>query len=217
MHGRPGANCTRSYNSLCVALPKFLAGRVASSQIAHDASLRWIRHSQGVPGNEMWDYERTRLELFYREALTEAMIDHDRRGRYRQCVKLFEAVNFLQSLFLNSVPDLGTRSRFIRTSNESATAMLHLLQRTPIYGEGWFDTGVAVNTGDLEEFVKFAREKKAEIETLLGIEVRSDLDTKAVQQLGAVLKLIGLKLKRSGSQKNAPVARSNILGTRPGS
>jgi hypothetical protein len=154
-----------------------------------------------MPGNEMWDYERTRLELFYREALTEAMIDHDRRGRYRQCVKLFEAVNFLQSLFLNSVPDLGTRSRFIRTSNESATAMLHLLQRTPIYREGWFNTGVAVNTGDLEEFVKFAREKKAEIETLLGIEVRSDLDTKAVQQLGAVLKLIGLKLKRSGSQK----------------
>jgi hypothetical protein len=58
-----------------------------------------------------------------------------------------------------------------------------------------------LKTGDLEEFVKFAREKKAEIETLLGIEVRSDLETKAVQQLGAVLKLIGLKLKRSGSQK----------------
>jgi hypothetical protein len=43
---------------------------------------------------------------------------------------------------------------------------------------------------------------KASVENVLGIEVRSDVHRKPVQQLGALLGLIGLKLERVNAQKD---------------
>ena len=44
-------------------------------------------------------------------------------------------------------------------------------------------------------------EQKAVIETHLGIEIRSDVKTKSIQQLGTILKLLGLRLERVVSSK----------------
>src|SRR5262249_13796246 len=45
------------------------------------------------------------------------------------------------------------------------------------------------------------RREKAEIENILGLDIRSDLERKPVSQLGEVLKRIGLKLSKVGTQK----------------
>ena len=64
---------------------------------------------------------------------------------------------------------------------------------------------VVLTGADLGPLVRFCRDHKASIETLLGGEVRSDVETKPVQQLGAVLKLVGLRLKAAGSKKRSGV------------
>ena len=170
-----------------------------------------LEGNDGVEGDDRWAYERTQLELFYRASATAALIEADRRGRYRKAIKLFEGITELQHRYGNGPPDLQPGSRVVKRGEESALAMLHLLQRTPIYRDGRFLISViygasvrpVVLTGaDLGPFVRFCRDHKASIETLLGCEVRSDVETKPVQQLGAVLKLVGVRLKAAGARSD---------------
>jgi hypothetical protein len=50
-------------------------------------------------------------------------------------------------------------------------------------------------------FADALAEQKAVIETHLGLEIRLDVKTKSIQQLGTILKLVGLRLERIASSK----------------
>jgi hypothetical protein len=52
---------------------------------------------------------------------------------------------------------------------------------------------------DLQAFARFMTGNKGPLENLLGHEVRADIGKKPTQQLGLVLKMLGLKLARAGS------------------
>ncbi len=96
-----------------------------------------------------------------------------------------------------------TRSRFVVTEAAKANAIVRFLTLTPLISDGKLDPDVIIQHSDLARFADQTLAAKGVVENVLGIEVRSDIQSKPVQQLGAVLGLVGLKLARVEVQKEA--------------
>src|SRR5262249_18434166 len=156
-----------------------------------------------VPDDIRWSLHRTKLELFYREAITAELLALDNRGRYRAAVMLFELVE----LTVRVTPDgaaepLGHSLKFVRTRGDTASAIAYLLRLTPLMrGDGAWDCDTVFDGDQLSEFIRFCTENKAPLENVLQMEIRADLKAKPVSQLSAVLRLIGLTLQKVGTTK----------------
>jgi hypothetical protein len=154
----------------------------------------------------LWSIERTKVELFYRQAISHGLVKVDDRARYRHAIMRFEAVE--RATATNDVSSLKDEplphaAKFIRTHTDTAVAIARLLQLTPLRrGTGWRCD--AIFDGDqLSDFVRFCKDNKAALENLLKIEIRGDLESKPISQLSAVLRLIGLNLAKAGTTKSA--------------
>jgi hypothetical protein len=66
---------------------------------------------------------------------------------------------------------------------------------------GAFDAEAVFDARDLDAFARFMLANKGPLESLLGHEVRSDILRKPTQQLGLVLRKLGLQLAKAGTQK----------------
>jgi hypothetical protein len=142
------------------------------------------------------------MELFYRQKVTSDLVGLDDRGRYRRKVELFERFAALRDVEVTNLT-LSEKSQFIGSPHEASVLARMLLDRTPFFENGNFDTELVMDGSDLNEFVAFVVKHKQHVETLLGVEVRSDIEAKAVQQLGAILKQIGLRLVKCGAAKRS--------------
>jgi hypothetical protein len=149
---------------------------------------------------DRWSLDRTSLELFYRAQITPDLIRLDQRSRYRSRVSTFERVLIYNSYF-ELVGPLNRESRFIRTRGDTNAAIARLLRLTPLLNDAGIDPDAVIDGGQLGEFASFTRANRPELENLLGIEIRADLERKPVQQLNRVLNLIGLKLENAGTVK----------------
>ena len=67
--------------------------------------------------------------------------------------------------------------------------------------DGHFDPECQIDLRDLEPFVEFVFGNKQQIETQTDLDVRSDIRKKPTQMLGAILRLTGLRLKRTKAIK----------------
>jgi len=157
-----------------------------------------LKAGEWVSDTEMFSYEKASLELFYREPVTESLIRSDDRGRFRDRVRIFEAV--FESPDLTKLNFLDRR-RLAATKASKATAIMMLLRLTPLMKGNRLDSEVMVQHSGLTGFADALVEQKAVIETHLGIEIRSDVKTKSVQQLGMILQLVGLRLERVATPK----------------
>jgi len=158
-----------------------------------------LKAGEWVSDTEMFSYEKASLELFYGEPVTESLIRTDDRGRFRNRVRLFEAVFESPSLTKLNFLD---RRRLAVTKASKATAIMMLLRLTPLMKGGRLDTEVVVQHSDLLGFADALAEQKAVIETHLGLEVRSDHKNKSTQQLGGILQLPAHRLERMASPKH---------------
>jgi hypothetical protein len=64
---------------------------------------------------------------------------------------------------------------------------------------GSFDAEAVFDARDLQAFARFMTGNKGPLENLLRHEVRADIGKKPTQQLGLVLKMLGLKLAKAGT------------------
>jgi hypothetical protein len=76
-----------------------------------------------------------------------------------------------------------------------------LLMLTPLMIEGRLNPEAVLEQSRLGEFADTLVRHKAVVETHLGIEVRRDAQNKPVQQLGRILRLLGLKLEPLDTKK----------------
>ena len=165
---------------------------------AYQAIKRSIEAGDYIPEASKAAYERTSLERFYRQSATKELIELDDRGRYRSKVSLFEWAFEMPDIaqFQNIEPS-NDRPRFVVSKAQRAMAIRQLLELTPLINDsGNLDTSVTIQHDDLNDFVSTLRMYKGNFETLLGIEVRSDIKTKPMQQLGRILKLVGLRFQK---------------------
>jgi hypothetical protein len=162
-----------------------------------------LRRGERVSEQERASYEKTNLELFYREETSEGLIELDDRRRFRRKVALYETA-FLDPCVANRIGDrnhFDGRPNIIVSEKNRADAVSHLLGLTPLLKDGKLCADTIIDQSDLGKLVEKMVSAKASVENVLGVEVRSDIHNKPVQQLGAVLGLVGLKLERVQAQK----------------
>ncbi len=93
------------------------------------------------------------------------------------------------------------RLKLVVSEKEKAKAVFNLLGVTPLTSDGRICPEAIIDQSDLSQFVDRVLSSKASVENILGIEVRSDVRSKPIQQLGSILALVGLRLERAGVQK----------------
>ncbi|EGP09369.1 signal recognition particle GTPase [Bradyrhizobiaceae bacterium SG-6C] len=162
---------------------------------------------------ERLSFARTRIERFYRQPITDELIDQDDRGQLRERIVRYEglmrfcrqAAEGMASLDLDKAEMFGLKTRFLRDERTVAKLLYHLLTDAGIFANGRFLRGCIVTKLTLEPWMKKVAAEKPVIENMLGIEVRKDGGA-GVSQLQAILGLIGLKLEQSGKTKAQSVA-----------
>jgi hypothetical protein len=167
-----------------------------------------LEDGDSVSESEWWSYERTRLELFYRQKITPGLIKLDNHGKYRAQVRQFERlVTSNGSEALISDVDLISHphAQFVSQSEWVLAAIKLSLSHTPVMRDGTTGphTDNVFDRSDLADFIQFVRAHKAVIENLLGFEVRTDFESNPVQQLNQVLKLLGLRVVKAKPVKKA--------------
>lgn len=199
-----------------------LMGATALSRLDYERINKSIEFGALVSEADRWAVERTRLELFYRQAATPELIQRDDRGRHRQRVSTFQALldGSPEMIPLDPEEMIDGKLRFVTTRERDVpNVLLRVLHLTPVWrtnelgavsdqGDmlseriaGSFDSERVFDARDLTTFARFLLANKGAVENVLGLYVRSDIPKKPTQQLGQILKLTGLTLSRAGSVK----------------
>jgi hypothetical protein len=170
-----------------------------------------IEANEDTSAGERFALERTRIEKFYRQPISDELFEVDDRGRFRSKIIRFEQLlqygtadrdrNSQTSLS----DDYAFRLRFIRDHREITRLLHELLTVSGVYSGGKFDTGSSYSAITLEPLMRRAHEIKGVIENLLEIEVRKDVGS-GVKQLLSILDLVGLEQEAAGATKAKAVA-----------
>jgi hypothetical protein len=81
-------------------------------------------------------------------------------------------------------------------------AALRLIRLTPLWKSGEFGQDAVIDSSHLGAFSEFAAANRSALENLLDLEIRSDVSRKPVQQLNAVLGLMGLRVVKIGTTRS---------------
>ncbi|WP_398464438.1 plasmid replication protein, CyRepA1 family [Tardiphaga sp.] len=173
-----------------------------------------IKARDDVTESEHAAYDRYRMERFYREPITDKMIDDDNRGRLRQQVMRFEQLSDHQSLRDARILDQGSeyalKLRFVTDWRSSGALLAELLTLAGVYADGRFLANVAYDRLSLVSMMRRAIKLKPIIEGQLGVEVRMD-DSRGCDQLRELLKLVGLDQLAAGKTKAKAVAGGKTI------
>ncbi|MBB5371080.1 MULTISPECIES: hypothetical protein [unclassified Janthinobacterium] len=134
------------------------------------------------------------IEKFYDEDISPALVELDDETRYQSKVRMMAAYLSNEDQSINH--DKPQQQNFSADRNFNYTRKI-LLKELFIAAklcdaEGKFIKDKLICHEDLIEFKKICNSKRGEIETILKIDVRNDLDKKPMTQLGIFLNLLGI-------------------------
>lgn len=172
-----------------------------------------ILDNDEVDIGERLSLDRMRIERFYRQPITDQLIELDDRGRLRERVVRFER---LQIFSRARSPDLiagdlekaemfGLKTRFLRDERAVSQLLYKLLTEADVFANGKFLRDVTVSALTLKRFMETMQAQKPVIENMLKLEVRKDAGA-GISQLRAVLGIVGLRLDSAGKTKAKAVA-----------
>jgi hypothetical protein len=136
---------------------------------------------------------RYRLEEFYGERVTPALVELDNNGTYRHKLRLL-ATYLAKNESAKEAQLAASAISTLSKSNElDAQSLLRELFSSAglIDAYGYFIKGQTVCNAELQTFKNLCIQRKISIESLLKISVRADISTKPVTQLGEFLREIG--------------------------
>ncbi len=154
-----------------------------------------------VPDSIMAAYDRTWIEIFYRQTITPALIYLHEKGRFQATVGRFEGFTRPSDVKMTTwvLQTTDFKDPFHKVIHSNHFQIL-FLQKALVAAGLWdgsaFAWGKEIDTRDLTEFVKLVQELKPQYETQFGNEIYADLVQKPMSQLNAFLGLIGLKMKK---------------------
>ena len=147
--------------------------------------------------------ERHRMERFYAESVSPELIELDKDGRTRQCIRNLE-------ILLSNKREARAQDRKqlvdeVWDGDLVARQFKAGLLRKVLGAAGLFDgarcdinDNAVVEQGTLEPFIAALRVSAKQFESAYELKPRADADDRRVQQLNAVLALIGLKVVEIG-------------------
>ena len=165
--------------------------------------LRRQSETRSLSEAEQSAMRRYEIESFYYRDVSEALLELDDNGRFRDSVRMFEYLRTSDA----ELRDRDSSSRKLLPSDRSnllvkKQLLVRLLTTAGVLrGDGAFDAEVTVSAADLDEFIKRCCATKNRVELLFDTPIRSDIGRKPTQQLGALLQLVGLKLERAEIRK----------------
>jgi hypothetical protein len=162
-----------------------------------------------VTPDERIAFTRTRIEGFYRQPLSDDLIDLDDRGRFRTKIIRYEqllqyAAHAEREKISGDIPtsiEFSEKLRFVRDARQLSRLLYDLFVRANVLQNGVFDRGTIYSTLTLGDFMSRTHRLKPTIENMLNLEVRKET-RKAAQQLGAILKVIGLEQEPAGTDRS---------------
>ncbi len=197
-----------------------LNGLILNSQILNMYDFHRIQDRMSylnldVPRKWFGAYLRTLMERFYCQPIDEELIKLDRfekngyLGRYRNQIARYKTVKdrdqllkVVEFLKLQDNTKLEQDQRLLAIHDwRTSGALIHaLLKTTPIFdGEKFID--VEFCKVDLEEFADACTQLLAYIRIQIGMKVRADVKSRAVKQLGFLLRYLSLDTYCTRQQK----------------
>ena len=166
-----------------------------------DFLTRWSSNHHTVSIDERCSYYRGLIEEFYAQNVTADLVKLDDKGRFREKLRTFEEISSIptiERLIAEKVKASEKQGDRYRTeslmhSSSSRTILIYeILEKTPYFKRGKFNTNVVFDQSDLLKFVDFVIKMKQLIETQLDIAVPRNVRQKSVQMMSKVLKSVGL-------------------------
>lgn len=134
------------------------------------------------------------IEKFYGEDISPALVELDDETRYQSKVRMMAAYLSNDDQSMNHDKPQQQKFSADRNFNYAKKILLKelFIAAKLCDAEGNFIKDKSIYNDDLIEFKKICNKKRGEIETILRIDVRADLNEKPMTQLGAFLKLLGI-------------------------
>ncbi len=157
----------------------------------------------GLKPEEIYALRRYEIESFYRHTIDTDLFMTDNSGGFRYQLRNFELLNedLNEILKKDSYDDtnyFSDRTHRVQKQNLLKT----LLTTSGIWDDGQFCTDKQITLNDLTAFTKACLDNKSALELFFDIPVRKNIVNNPVQQLGDVLKLLGLSLSKSTTRVN---------------
>lgn len=161
-------------------------GIVQADKINHSNAKRIENFSSNDPLDRA-KLEKFNIEKFYGETATEKLISIDDSGKYRPKMELLS--NYIEYAKNLSMPN----KNIVNPDSETPSLLFSLLKSSGLIDEfGQFIEGKLIESRDMDEFKNLCLSEKQRCETLLGIFLRNDIESKPITQLGEILKKMGL-------------------------
>lgn len=146
---------------------------------------------------------RYELEAFYRSELTPELLDMDAGGKLRDQVKLMELLatdderleewdRYARDALTGDKPAHVLRKKLLTSLLRTAGILTEANRISPT---------IVVELASLRPFAQLCVKERVRIQRLFDVPIRRDVLRKPAQQLGAILKLLGLSLKREAVEK----------------
>jgi len=173
-------------------------------------SLQECQKTQKLSKPDQDAMRRFELESFYRQPISDYLIQLDNNGRFRGVVRNAE-------LYLTGYDDAlaagyqeayneGRKGLFAADAQNSALKrkVLRDLFKAAGLADGWRAINLAaeITHADMSDFVAAIIENKNKLETLFDMTLPRNLEDKPVSSVGNVLALIGLRLVKSRIKKS---------------
>jgi hypothetical protein len=148
-------------------------------------------------------YSRSMIERFYRQELTEELIELDDNGKMRKRVRLFEQLvdkRLLEVRLMMAaewLPGDSRTAQLLRNYTQKEMMILAIMATTPFYSRGEFHLDVECGSDQLGDFVAYMQKHAQAFETQFDKQVRADLDDKPMSQVKSILKMAGLSTVKS--------------------
>ena len=185
----------------------------AISKTTFDVIRDSIRNSQSVDSRLLMSYRRHRLELFYRQQVSDELVRLDDDGRFKGRVLNFEqTMDAIRAIFgdapdepkylayraLNESLDKNDTKAFtMRSPFVAAVMTARLLDKAGLITSTGIDFEKELSLKDLEQLVRYARKQRIKrIVEVQVIPVRADIGSKPTRFLGELLRNLGLTLKQ---------------------
>jgi hypothetical protein len=167
--------------------------------------MKKIKSNDDVNDDERASVSRTLIEHFYRQEICVEVIDLDRRGAYRNEIRMLD---LLQQPGLIAARDVGIgeigarrEEAVIVDEHKRSTFLAEILRSADVFRDGNFVVDCLIVKSSLATFVACVQAQKAIFENYFGRAMNSDLDKNPVRQLNFFLGFIGQKLVKEKTKK----------------
>jgi len=186
------------------------ATNVCNAHVLDPDGYRWIvgkARGIGLSEIELHQKQRYEIETFYGESITPELVDLDDRGKFRcRFANLQIMFGIEDALMKQDQREIqsGWSSLDWKKRVQKRRLLRSVLSAAGIYSTAArFDFGAEITAESLGTFASTVSAAVSELKALFGLRVRSDLESKPMLQLKAILQEVGLGVTPSRSTRSA--------------